>query len=242
MSALTLLPAVDIVGGQAVQLVQGDSNNERRYGDPITAARRWQDQGAQWLHIVDLDAAFGRGDNAEVLSSLVAAVDINVELSGGIGDDVSLERALRSGAQRVNIGTAAIENPQWCASVIARYGPRIAIGLDVRNGQLAARGWTREGGDLFPVLAQLETAGCQRYVVTDITSDGMLSGPNLQLLREVCARTDKPVVASGGISSLADLAAVAQLRRDGVEGAIVGTALYEKRFSVTDALRVLEAA
>ena len=236
---LELLPAVDVTGGQAVQLVQGVAGSERRYGDPLEAARNWQRQGAEWIHLVDLDAAFGRGSNAELLASVTAALDIKVEMSGGIRDDESLRRAIDSGAARVNIGTAALEDPDWCDRVAAEYGDRVAIGLDVRDGRLAARGWTREGGDLFEVLERLEKAGCARYVVTDVPSDGMLSGPNLTLLQDVCARTDKPVVASGGVSTLNDLRALAALEADGVEGVIVGTALYEGNFSVTDALRVL---
>lgn len=240
MSALTLFPAVDVTCGKAVQLVRGEAGSERQYGDPLTAARNWQEQGAQWIHLVDLDAAFGRGDNAALLADLVAAVDVKIELSGGIRDDVSLERALGAGAQRVNIGTAALEKPQWCAEVIERHGDRVAVGLDVRDGRLAARGWTSEGGELFEVLERLEAAGCARYVVTDVNSDGMLSGPNLDLLRQVCARTDKPVIASGGISTLDDLRALSELVDIGVEGAIVGTALYEGNFNVAQALRVLE--
>ncbi|HEY1180603.1 MAG TPA: bifunctional 1-(5-phosphoribosyl)-5-((5-phosphoribosylamino)methylideneamino)imidazole-4-carboxamide isomerase/phosphoribosylanthranilate isomerase PriA [Phytomonospora sp.] len=236
---LELLPAVDVTGGQAVQLVQGVAGSERTYGDPLEAARNWQRQGAEWIHLVDLDAAFGRGDNAEILAQVTAALDIKVERSGGIRDDASLRRALDSGAARVNIGTAALEDPDWCDRVVAEYGDRVAIGLDVREGRLAARGWTREGGELFEVLARLEKAGCARYVVTDVPSDGMLSGPNLTLLREVCDRTDRPVVASGGVSTLDDLRALSALAADGVEGVIVGTALYEGNFSVTDALRVL---
>ena len=236
---LELLPAVDVTGGQAVQLVQGVAGSERKYGDPLEAARNWQRQGAEWIHLVDLDAAFGRGGNAAVLAEVTAALDIKIERSGGIRDDASLRLALDSGAARVNIGTAALEDPEWCDRVVAEYGDRVAIGLDVREGRLAARGWTREGGELFEVLERLEKAGCARYVVTDVPSDGMLSGPNLTLLREVCGRTDKPVVASGGVSTLNDLRALSALASDGVEGVIVGTALYEGNFSVTDALRVL---
>ncbi|MEV0648689.1 bifunctional 1-(5-phosphoribosyl)-5-((5-phosphoribosylamino)methylideneamino)imidazole-4-carboxamide isomerase/phosphoribosylanthranilate isomerase PriA [Phytomonospora sp. NPDC050363] len=236
---LELLPAVDVTGGQAVQLVQGVAGSERKYGDPLEAARNWQSQGAEWIHLVDLDAAFGRGSNAPLLAEVTAALDIKVEMSGGIRDDASLRLALDSGATRVNIGTAALEDPEWCDRVVGEYGDRVAIGLDVREGRLAARGWTREGGELLEVLARLEKAGCARYVVTDVPSDGMLSGPNLALLREVCERTDKPVIASGGVSTLDDLRALSALAGDGVEGVIVGTALYEGNFSVTDALRVL---
>ena len=238
MSALELLPAVDVQGGQAVQLVQGVAGSEKVFGDPLAAARRWQDGGAEWIHLVDLDAAFGRGSNAEVIAGITAAMQLKVELSGGIRDDASLERALATGCRRVNIGTAALEHPEWCDRVVAEHGDRIAIGLDVRGTRLAARGWTREGGELWETLDRLNAAGCARYVVTDVASDGMLTGPNLQLLRDVCARTDAKVVASGGISSLDDLRAIRELVPLGVEGAIVGTALYVGKFTLAEALAV----
>ncbi|MGH8876215.1 MAG: bifunctional 1-(5-phosphoribosyl)-5-((5-phosphoribosylamino)methylideneamino)imidazole-4-carboxamide isomerase/phosphoribosylanthranilate isomerase PriA [Stackebrandtia sp.] len=240
MTTLTLLPAVDVTGGQAVQLVKGVAGSGKQYGDPLDAALAWQDQGAAWLHLVDLDAAFGRGDNAALLARVAARVSMKVELSGGIRDDASLNRALDAGVERVNIGTAALEDPRWCDAAIAEHGEKLAIGLDVRNGRLAARGWTREGGELFETLARLEAAGCARYVVTDVNSDGMLSGPNVDLLRQVCSRTGKPVVASGGVSTLDDLRILAGLTGIGVEGAIVGTALYEGRFTVAEALSTLE--
>jgi phosphoribosylanthranilate isomerase len=235
---LELLPAVDIAGGQAVQLVQGVAGSEKRFGDPVEAALRWQQAGAEWLHLVDLDAAFGRGDNRALQAEIVGRLDIRVEMSGGIRDDESLEAAMATGCRRVNIGTAALERPEWCAAAIATYGDRVAIGLDVRGSTLAARGWTREGGDLYEVLARLDSEGCARYVVTDVNKDGMLQGPNLELLTSVCAVTDRPVVASGGITELADLEALMDLVAVGVEGAIIGTALYEGRFSLEDALRL----
>ena len=238
MSRLVLLPAVDVAGGQAVRLVQGEAGSETSYGSPLQAALDWQAGGAEWIHLVDLDAAFGRGSNAELLAEVVGALDVQVEMSGGIRDDASLERALASGAARVNLGTAALEDPEWTASAIARFGDAVAVGLDVRGTTLAARGWTREGGDLWEVLARLDGAGCARYVVTDVTKDGTLRGPNLDLLREVCARTDAPVVASGGISSLDDLAALRELVPLGVEAAIVGKALYAGAFTLPQALDV----
>lgn len=241
MSDLILLPAVDVQGRQAVQLVQGVAGSEKVFGDPLQAAQRWQDAGARWLHLVDLDAAFGRGSNAEVLAGIVAAVDMEVEMSGGIRDDASLERALATGCRRVNIGTAALENPQWCERIIAEHGDRIAIGLDVRGTRLAARGWTQEGGDLYETLDRLNAAGCVRYVVTDVASDGMLSGPNLELLADVCARTDAAVIASGGVSSIADLIALGELVPSGVEGAIIGTALYVGNFTLSEALDAVRA-
>jgi len=236
VSSLVLLPAVDVAGGQAVRLVQGAAGSETSYGDPLDAALAWQSAGAEWIHLVDLDAAFGRGSNAELLAQVVAKVDVKVEMSGGIRDDASLERALATGCARVNIGTAAMENPDWVRSVIGRHGDRIAIGLDVRGRILAARGWTKEGGDLYEAIDRLDAEGCARYVITDVLKDGMLRGPNLDLYRDVCARTKAPVVASGGVSSLADLRAIAALVPDGVEGAIVGKALYAGAFTLPQAL------
>ena len=235
---LELLPAVDVVDGRAVQLVQGVSGTGGEYGDPLAAATAWQDAGAEWLHLVDLDAAFGRGSNYELLSSIVERLDLQVELSGGIRDAESLERALATGCRRVNIGTAALEHPEWTAKVIAEHGDRVAIGLDVRGTTLAARGWTREGGDLWETLARLDAEGCARYVVTDVAKDGMLAGPNVELLREVCARTDRPVVASGGVSTLEDIVALRALVPEGVEGAIVGSALYAGAFTLPEAIDV----
>src|SRR3954453_23538214 len=233
---LELLPAVDIAGGQAVQLVQGVAGSGKRFGDPVEAALNWQRRGAEWIHLVDLDAAFGRGHNRELLAEIVGRLDIQVEMSGGIRDDESLTAAMATGCRRVNIGTAALEQPSWCAAAIAAWGDRVAVGLDVRGRTLAARGWTRDGGDLYEVLARLDGEGCARYVVTDVNKDGMLQGPNLDLLREVCAATDRPVVASGGITELADLEALETLVPDGVEGAIVGAALYEGRLTLDPGL------
>ncbi len=233
---LTLLPAVDVSGGQAVRLVQGAAGTETSYGDPVDAALAWQEAGAEWIHLVDLDAAFGRGSNGPQLAHLIARLEVQVELSGGIRDDDALGAALATGCARVVIGTAALENPDWVATVVADYGERVAVGLDVRGTRLAARGWTADGGELMTVLGRLEDAGCARYVVTDVTKDGMLTGPNMDLLRTVCAQTDKPVVASGGVSSLADLRAIAELAPLGVEGAIIGKALYAGAFTLPEAL------
>lgn len=238
---LELLPAVDVVDGQAVRLVQGEAGSQTGYGDALAAALAWADGGAEWVHLVDLDAAFGRGSNAPLLADVAAALagrGVRVELSGGIRDDASLERALAAGATRVNLGTAALEDPSWTAATIAAHGDRVAVGLDVRGHTLAARGWTREGGDLWEVLARLDEAGCARYVVTDVAKDGTLRGPNLDLLRGVCAATPAAVVASGGVSSLADLAALRELVPLGVEGAIVGKALYAGAFTLPEALDV----
>jgi len=236
MSYLELLPAVDVKDGRAVRLVQGELSAETAYGNPLEVALEFQAAGAEWLHLVDLDAAFGRGENSVQLAQVVGRLDIKVELSGGIRDDESLARALATGCTRVNLGTAALENPEWTARVIAEHGDRIAVGLDVRGHVLAARGWTKEGGDLFETIERLERDGCARYVVTDVTKDGTLQGPNIELLKEVCAVTSKPVVASGGISSLADIAALSALNSLGVEGAIVGKALYAGAFTLEQAL------
>jgi 1-(5-phosphoribosyl)-5-[(5-phosphoribosylamino)methylideneamino] imidazole-4-carboxamide isomerase/N-(5'phosphoribosyl)anthranilate isomerase len=237
--SLVLLPAVDVADGQAVRLVKGAAGSETSYGDPLAAALEWQRGGAEWIHLVDLDAAFGRGSNRELLAGVVKQLDVQVELSGGIRDDESLRAALATGCTRVNLGTAALESPDWVRSAIAEHGDKIAVGLDVRGTTLAARGWTRSGGDLWETMARLDADGCSRYVVTDVNKDGTLTGPNLQLLQDVCARTSAAVVASGGVSSLDDLRAIAALRLDNgrtVEGAIVGKALYAGAFTLPEAL------
>jgi phosphoribosylformimino-5-aminoimidazole carboxamide ribotide isomerase/phosphoribosylanthranilate isomerase len=238
MKKLELLPAVDVKDGRAVRLVQGALDKESIYGAPLEVALEFQAAGAEWLHLVDLDAAFGRGSNATLLAEVVAALDIKVELSGGIRDDESLKRALATGCTRVNLGTAALEDPEWTAKVIQQYGDRIAVGLDVRGTTLAARGWTKEGGELFETIERLDRDGCARYIVTDVAKDGTLTGPNLELLKSVCAATKAPVVASGGVSSLADIAAIAELVAIGVEGSIVGKALYAGAFTLPEALLV----
>ncbi len=236
---LELLPAVDVADGKAVRLTQGEAGTETNYGSPVDAALDWIEQGAEWIHLVDLDAAFGRGNNAALLRKVVKqSKHVKIELSGGIRDDASLEAALELGATRVNLGTAALENPEWTRAAIARFGEQIAVGLDVRGETLAARGWTKDGGNLWEVLDRLEDAGCPRYVVTDVTKDGTLRGPNVDLLRQVCERTDRPVVASGGVSSLDDIAALRELVAAGVEGAIVGKALYAGAFTLPAALDV----
>jgi phosphoribosylformimino-5-aminoimidazole carboxamide ribotide isomerase/phosphoribosylanthranilate isomerase len=238
MSYLELLPAVDVKDGKAVRLVQGELSKETNYGKPLDAALDFQKSGAEWIHLVDLDAAFGIGSNAELLAEVIGVLDIKVELSGGIRDDESLRKALATGCARVNLGTAALENPEWTSQVIAEFGDRIAVGLDVRGHVLSARGWTRDGGDLFETIQRLNTDGCARYVVTDVTKDGTLAGPNLELLKSVCAATNAPVVASGGISNLADIENLAALRSIGVEGAIVGKALYAGAFTLEQALEI----
>ncbi|MGV0653960.1 bifunctional 1-(5-phosphoribosyl)-5-((5-phosphoribosylamino)methylideneamino)imidazole-4-carboxamide isomerase/phosphoribosylanthranilate isomerase PriA [Mycolicibacterium thermoresistibile] len=242
--SLILLPAVDVVDGKAVRLVQGQAGSETEYGSALDAALGWQRDGAEWIHLVDLDAAFGRGSNRELIAEVVGRLDVAVELSGGIRDHESLQAALATGCARVNLGTAALEDPQWCAEVIAEHGDKVAVGLDVKidpshpesRHRLRGRGWESDGGDLWEVLERLNRGGCSRYVVTDVTKDGTLKGPNLELLKAVCDRTDAPVIASGGVSSLDDLRAIAALTDRGVEGAIVGKALYAGRFTLPEAL------
>ncbi|WP_034087823.1 bifunctional 1-(5-phosphoribosyl)-5-((5-phosphoribosylamino)methylideneamino)imidazole-4-carboxamide isomerase/phosphoribosylanthranilate isomerase PriA [Streptacidiphilus albus] len=238
---LVLLPAVDVRDGQAVRLVKGASGSETSYGEPLAAALAWQQAGAEWIHLVDLDAAFGTGDNRALLAEVTGRLDVKVELSGGIRDDASLRAALATGCARVNLGTAALESPEWVAKAIAEYGDRIAVGLDVVGTTLRGRGWTSEGGDLYEALARLDAEGCARYVVTDVDKDGTLTGPNLELLRNVCAATDRAVVASGGVSSLQDLRDIASLVGAGVEGAIVGKALYAQAFTLEEALATVAA-
>jgi len=237
---LILLPAVDVVEGRAVRLMQGKAGSETEYGSALDAAMTWQRDGAEWIHLVDLDAAFGRGNNRELLAEVVGRLDVAVELSGGIRNDDSLKAALATGCARVNLGTAALENPQWCAKVVAEYGEQVAVGLDVKidgdDYRLRGRGWETDGGDLWDVLERLDREGCSRFVVTDVTKDGTLNGPNLDLLGKVTDRTDAPVIASGGVSSLDDLRAIATLTDRGVEGAIVGKALYAERFTLPEAL------
>lgn len=237
--SLTLLPAVDVASGRAVRLVQGEAGSETSYGAPLDAALAWQRDGAEWIHLVDLDAAFGRGDNRELIADVVGRLDVKVELSGGIRDDASLAAALATGCARVNLGTAALEDPGWTGRVLARHGDLVAVGLDVRGETLSARGWTRDGGDLWEVLARLDEQGCARYVVTDVHRDGTLTGPNIELLRKVCAATGRPVIASGGVSTLDDLRALAGLVPDGIEGTIVGKALYAGAFTLAEALRTV---
>ena len=236
VTKLELLPAIDVKDGRAVRLVQGELSKESAYGQPLEVAQEFVAAGAEWIHLVDLDAAFGIGSNAELLAQVIASVSIKVELSGGIRDDASLRRALDTGCARVNLGTAALEDPIWTSKVIREFGDRIAVGLDVRGHTLAARGWTSEGGELFETLKRLDDDGCARYIVTDVAKDGTLTGPNLKLLREVCAATSKPVVASGGVSSLKDLRDIRALTDIGVEGAIVGKALYAGAFTLKEAL------
>jgi phosphoribosyl isomerase A len=245
--SFTLLPAVDVADGRAVRLAQGKAGTETAHGSPLDAALGWQADGAEWIHLVDLDAAFGRGSNAELLEAVIDELDVKVELAGGIRDDASLDWALSTGCSRVILGTAALEDPAWCARAIAAHGDRIAVGLDVRilespNGsaqhRLAARGSTRDGGDLWETFAWLDREGCARYIVTDVSKDGMLRGPNVALYRAVTQATRAAVIASGGVSTIEDLIVLAKVAAAcaNLEGSIVGKALYANRFTLPDAL------
>ena len=237
---LELLPAVDVSKGQAVRLSQGDSDTEESFGSPMDAARTWINSGAQWIHLVDLDAAFERGNNGSIIREVVAGCQgVKIQLSGGIVDQQSLDAALATGATRVNLATPALAEMSWVQKVIAEFGDRIAVGLDVRGSTLIGRGSSKEVGELPEVLEQLEQAGCARYIVTDVAKDGMLQGPNLELLRQVLEITEKPVVASGGISSLDDISALNQLVPYGLESAILGKALYANRFTLEQALELV---
>ena len=238
---IELLPAVDVLGGKVAQLVQGVAGTEKTFGDPVEAALRWQNAGAEWIHLVDIDAAFARGDNRELLAEVVRAVDIDVELSGGVRDEESLTAALATGCRRAVIGSDALANPDWCRRAIADHGDRVAVALDVRGETLSPRGGYDDVGELFGTLARLDSEGCSRYVVTDVDRDGALHGPNFELLRAVCAATDRPVVASGGVAGLQDVADLQAMRSEGLEGAVVGTALHERRFTLEQALETTRA-
>ena len=238
--ALTIIPAIDIKGGRAVRLHQGRASHMTDYGDPVERAYEFERTGARWLHIVDLDAAFGDGNNRAIVEAIVANVDVSVEVSGGIRNSDSVARALETGAHRITLGTAAIEDPSWAAKMIDKYGARIVIGLDVRDGLVATHGWTKSAGPMVEMIKRFDAEGCQMYMVTDISKDGTLAGPNLELLRECAALTTGSIIASGGIASLDDIASLRSLVPVGVEAVIIGKALYEGRFTVAEACEVAE--
>jgi phosphoribosyl isomerase A len=259
----TLLPAVDVADGQAVRPVQGKlvsgstfgecSEPQRGLADPLQAALAWQDGGAEWIHLVDLDAAFSRGSNAVLLASVIEMLDTNVQLSGGIGDEASLQLALATRCARVVLSTSALRDLSWCERAVSSYGDRIAVALDVRvvegpdrsdgapQHRLSARGTSRDDGSLWDTLTRLDRAGCTRYVVTDVSKDGMLSGPNMELYRSVTSATTAEVIASGGVAEISDLVALAEVARahTNLEGSIIGKALYAGRFTLREALAVV---
>jgi 1-(5-phosphoribosyl)-5-[(5-phosphoribosylamino)methylideneamino] imidazole-4-carboxamide isomerase/N-(5'phosphoribosyl)anthranilate isomerase len=238
VSHLVLLPAVDVAGGRAVRPARAGGGDEV-VGDPLRTALELRDAGAEWLHVVDLDAAFGRGGNRELLAEIVRRLDVPVQLSGGVRDDETLEAALATGCARVNVAASALDRLDWVADVVGRYGDRVTVAVDVRGTRLEPRGSTGAGGvDWAGVVDRLDAAGCRRYVVTDVERDGTLHGPNLRLLADVVTRTGGAVVASGGVASLDDLRAIAAA---GVEAAVVGKALYVGAFTLPEALAALRA-
>ena len=237
---LTIIPAIDIKAGRAVRLHQGKASQVTDYGDPVERAYEFERTGARWLHVVDLDAAFGEGDNRGIVESIVANVDISVEVSGGLRDSDAVARALDSGAHRVTLGTAAVEDPGWAAKMIERYGSRIVIGLDVRDGLVATHGWTKSAGAMVDLIRRFDDAGCEMYMVTDISKDGTLTGPNLDLLRESAELTSGSIIASGGVASLDDVALLRELVPTGFEAVIIGKAFYEGYFTVAEACEVAE--
>jgi phosphoribosyl isomerase A len=232
---MILLPAVDIRDGRCVRLAQGDFDRETVYDeDPVAVAKRYESEGAEWLHVVDLDAALeGVPRNRDLVAEVIKSVGIPVQCSGGIRDTAAVDAAKDAGAERVVVGTAALRDPSFVEDAVSAHGAFLAVGLDVRGQTLQARGWTEEAGELWPTLERLVATGVARFVVTDVMRDGMLEGPNFSLLASIQDWTDRPLVASGGVSSLRDLSSLASL---GVEGCIVGKALYAGKFSLPDAL------
>ena len=240
MKALEILPAIDVKDGVAIRLTKGELDNQSKYGDPLEVAGEFVKSGVNWIHLVDLDAAFGLGNNFEILDSIIKSVDIKIQLSGGIKDDESLNRALTTNCSRINLGTAALDNPEWVESVIKKHGDKIAVALDVDGKVLSPRGGTKSGGDLFQMITRLDKAGCARYVLTDVNRDGALSGPNLELLKEVTSFTKTPIVASGGVSSLSDVKSLMQLTNQGVEAVIIGKGLYTGAFTLAQVLATVK--
>lgn len=236
---LTLYPAVDIKDGRAVRLTQGRADQETVYdADPVAAAQRFADAGSEWLHVVDLDAAFtGEPRNRHLIERIVEATGCRVQASGGVRTLDDVEASLGYGAERVVIGTMALTNPDFVREVLDTVGPRIAVGLDARGSVLQARGWTEEAGDLFDAIEQFSAMGVPRFVYTDVARDGMLQGPNVEMLTKVADATDAHVTASGGVSSLEDLRILAGCH-ERVDAAIVGKALYADAFTIDEALAV----
>ena len=236
---LQLLPAVDVVNGQSVRLERGQARSARSFGDPRKAVADFVDAGAAWIHLADIDAAFGRGSNAALLAAIVEETretGVRIEWSGGVRNEESLLVAIGSGAARVNLATSALADLEWAAGAIERFGQRLAVCLDVRGAALSARGASVEIGGLWEILPVLEKAGCRRYVVTDVARDGAMNGPNTKLLREVAHAASAPIIASGGVSSLDDIRGLRELVGEGIDSAIVGKALYEGAFTLRQAI------
>ena len=240
MKALGIFPAIDVKDGVAIRLTKGELNNQSKYGDPLEVANEFVKSGVNWIHLVDLDAAFGIGDNSEILASIIKNINIKIQLSGGIKDEQSLNKALATGCSRINIATSALEQLEWVESVIHKHGDKICVSLDVNGKVLSPRGSNKSGGDLFQVITRLDKARCARYVLTDVNRDGALNGPNLELLKEVTSFTKTPIMASGGVSSLIDVKSLMQLTNQGVEAVIIGKALYTGAFTLTQALATVK--
>ena len=240
MKALEIFPAIDVKDGVAIRLTKGELNNQSKYGDPLEVANEFVKSGVNWIHLVDLDAAFGIGDNSGILASIIKNINIKIQLSGGIKDEQSLNKALATGCSRINIATSALEQLEWVESVIHKHGDKICVSLDVSGKVLSPRGSNKSGGDLFQVITRLDKVRCARYVLTDVNRDGALNGPNLELLKEVTSFTKTPIVASGGVSSLNDVKSLMQLTNQGVEAVIIGKALYTGAFTLTQALATVK--
>ena len=240
MKALEIFPAIDVKDGVAIRLTKGELNNQSKYGDPLEVANQFVKSGVNWIHLVDLDAAFGIGDNSEILALIIKNINIKIQLSGGIKDEQSLNKALATGCSRINIATSALEQLEWVESVIHKHGDKVCVSLDVNGKVLSPRGSNKSGEDLFQVITRLDKAGCARYVLTDVNRDGALNGPNLELLKEVTSFTKTPIVASGGVSSLNDVKSLMQLTNQGVEAVIIGKALYTGAFTLTQALATVK--
>ena len=240
MKALEIFPAIDVKDGVAIRLTKGELNNQSKYGDPLEVANEFVKSGVNWIHLVDLDAAFGIGDNSEILALIIKNINIKIQLSGGIKDEQSLNKALATGCSRINIATSALEQLDWVESVIHKHGDKVCVSLDVNGKVLSPRGSNKSGEDLFQVITRLDKAGCARYVLTDVNRDGALNGPSLELLKEVTSFTKTPIVASGGVSSLSDVKSLMQLTNQGVEAVIIGKALYTGAFTLTQALATVK--
>jgi len=237
-----LYPAIDIRGGQAVRLLQGDYARETAYdADPVDAATRWANEGARYLHVVDLDGAkAGEPRNLEAVKRIAAAVDCPIQVGGGLRDADSVAAVLDAGAGRVVIGTAALRDPEFLDAMVATHGERVVVSVDARNGRVALAGWTEAGKEgVVETVAELSSRGVSRFLCTAIEVDGTMEGPALGELGRIAAATQAQVIASGGVGELVHLETLAREAPANVEGAIVGRALYERRFTVAAAIAAL---
>jgi phosphoribosylformimino-5-aminoimidazole carboxamide ribotide isomerase len=238
-----LYPAIDIRGGGAVRLLRGDYGRETAYdADPVDAAARWAGEGARYLHVVDLDGAkVGAPKNLEAVRRIAAAVDCPIQVGGGLRDADSVVSVLEAGAERVVIGTAALRDPGFLEEMLTRHGERVVVSLDARHGRVALAGWTEAGKEeVVEAVAELSSRGVARFLCTAIEVDGTMEGPALKELNRIAAATEAQVIASGGVGSLSHLETLARVAGPNVEGAIVGRALYERRFSVAEGIAALQ--